>query len=161
MFLHSHTLVIYLGFIIPWNHTISCTFFHALENFPYLCLTYFFLVLYINTPDYLLVNAKVAPVLHCCRLSCKIQNILMHILCDYFCKTICKGIIAVSRNISIWNTYRYCRIVLPGVCAGLPFAGSLVLVPSHACPQGITVLVRFFCWSDGRKKISLYFHSLV
>lgn len=135
-----------MGFIIPWNHTISCTFFHALENFPYLCLTYFFLVPYINIPDSLLVDAKVAPVFHCCcRLSCKIQSILMHFFCDYFCKTISKGTIAVSRNTSIWNTYGYCRIILPGVCARLSFGwqSKRVPVPSHACPQGITILVHF------------------
>lgn len=65
---------------------------------------FFFLVPYINIPDSLLVDAKVAPVLHCCKLSCKMHSIVMHVLCDYFCKTICKGIIAVSRNTSIWNT---------------------------------------------------------
>ena len=44
VFLHTYTLVIWVGFIIPWNHTvyISYTFFHALENFSYLCITYFF-----------------------------------------------------------------------------------------------------------------------
>lgn len=150
MFLHNHTLVIYVGFIIPWNHTISCTFFHALENFPYLCLTYFFLVPYINTPDSLLVDAKVAPVLLCCRLSCKIQSILMHILCDDFCKTICKGIIAVSGNISIWNPYRSCGIALPGVCARLAFgwqssACSLARLPPHTLAPRAVPFLFVFC----------------
>lgn len=70
----------------------------------YVSSIFFFLVPYINIPDSLLVDAKVAPVLHCCKLSCKMHSIVMHVLCDYFCKTICKGIIAVSRNTSIWNT---------------------------------------------------------